>query len=210
MTPLGYLFLDEPPDETLPIPDFRTVGATPIERPSPNLQGTIQAMKRRQAWLRDYLIEEGQAPLDFVGSGKQIKNVVSLAVRIREKLGLNPDWSETLATWEGALRLLRGAAERIGILVASSGVVGLNNHRPLAPQEFRGFVLCDAVDLREQRRFQVSNLRRRLRQLLSTCASPRSPNPFCGGYPLTTPLRSPRLRVRQGSAANLPLPRKIR
>jgi hypothetical protein len=145
MTPLGYLFLDEPPDETLPIPDFRTVGATPIERPSPNLQGTIQAMKRRQAWLRDYLIEEGQAPLDFVGSGKQIKNVVSLAVRIREKLGLNPDWSETLATWEGALRLLRGAAERIGILVASSGVVGLNNHRPLAPQEFRGFVLCDAV-----------------------------------------------------------------
>ncbi len=35
------------------------------------------------------------------------------------------------------------AAERIGVLVATGSVVGLNNHRPLDPQEFRGFVLCD-------------------------------------------------------------------
>ena len=143
MTPLGYLFLDEPPDETLGIPDFRTAGDTPIDRPSPNLLETIQAMKRRQAWMRDYLIEEGQEPLDFVASSTQARNVVSLAARIREKLGLNADWAEVHATWEEALRTFRDAAERLGVLVATSAVVGLNNHRLLDPQEFRGFVLCD-------------------------------------------------------------------
>src|SRR5262245_61964646 len=93
LAPLGYLFLDEPPDEELGIPDFRTVGDTPIDRPSPNLIETVQVMKRRQTWMRDYLIDQGQDPLDFVGSSPQARNVVSLAARIREKLGLDPEWA---------------------------------------------------------------------------------------------------------------------
>src|SRR5271154_5544287 len=143
MTPLGYLFLDTPPDESLPIPDFRTVGDTPVRRPSPNLLETIQAMKRRQAWMRDNLIEEGQQPLDFVGSFRPEQSVEFLAARIRERLGLNDGWSEACSTWEDALRALRAAAERAGVLVATSAVVGLNNFRSLVPQEFRGFVLSD-------------------------------------------------------------------
>lgn len=143
MTPLGYFFLDAPPEEKLPIPDYRTVSDRPVGRPSPNLLETLQVMLRRQAWMRDQLIEQGQSELDYVGSARQSQNVVSVAARIKERLGLNADWSETQATWEDALRTLRAAAERIGILVASSSVVGLNNHRPLDPDEFRGFVLCD-------------------------------------------------------------------
>jgi hypothetical protein len=34
-TPLGYLFLTEPPTETLPIPDFRTVGGCSSSSPQP-------------------------------------------------------------------------------------------------------------------------------------------------------------------------------
>ena len=145
MTPLGYFFLDSPPTEKLPIPDFRTVGDAPIGRPSPNLIDTIQVMLRRQGWMREYLVDDGHDPLDFIASARNVRNVVSLAARIREKLGLTVDWAEPLANWEEALRTLRNAAERIGILVASSGVVGLNTHRPLDPQEFRGFVLCDSI-----------------------------------------------------------------
>ena len=143
MTPLAYLFLEDPPDEQLPIPDFRTVGDTSIERPSPNLIETIQTMQRRQAWMREYVLEDGQPPLKFVGSAQSARNIVSLAARIREALGLNVDWAEQHRTWEDALRTLRNSAERIGVLVATSSVVGLNNHRPLDPEEFRGFVLCD-------------------------------------------------------------------
>ncbi len=144
MTPFGFMFLEEPPVEELPIPDFRTVADRPINRPSPNLVDTIHAMRRRQAWMRDYVNEQGQGELEFVGSAMQARNPLTLAVRIRDTLGLNPDWAEVHATWEEALRTLRESAERIGILVATSSVVGLNNRRPLDPQEFRGFVLCDS------------------------------------------------------------------
>lgn len=144
MTPLGYLFLSKPPEEKLPIPDFRTVGETPIDRPSPNLIDTIHTMQRRQDWMRDFLIEQGQGELPFVGSAKRSRDIEALAKRIRETLGLAVDWSEKLGTWEDALKTLRNSAEGIGILVATSSVVGLNNHRPLNPQEFRGFVLCDS------------------------------------------------------------------
>jgi Zn-dependent peptidase ImmA (M78 family) len=143
MTPFGFLFLDKRPEERLPIPDFRTVGNTPIARPSPNLIETIQTMQRRQAWMRDLLIEEGHAQLGFVGSGKGMSNFKSLAQRIRHELDLDADWAEALGSWEDALRILRNAIERIGILVFSNSVVGLNNHRSLDPEEFRGFVLCD-------------------------------------------------------------------
>ncbi len=143
MTPLGHLFLDAPPEEPLPIPDFRTRGDVPIERPSPNLIETIHTMQRRQSWMREYLIDEGLPPMEFVGSGHKLRNTTSLAARIRERLGLNVDWAEQHGSWEDALRTLRESAERIGVLVATASVVGLNNHRSLDPEEFRGFVLCD-------------------------------------------------------------------
>ena len=100
-------------------------------------------MQQRQAWMREWLIEEGAEPLDFVGSMEQIGNVKSLAQHIRQRLDLDADWAESLPSWEEALQTLRKATERIGVLVFSNSVVGLNNHRPLDPDEFRGFVLCD-------------------------------------------------------------------
>ena len=142
MTPFGYLFLDKPPIEKLPIPDFRTVGDVRIGRPSPNLIETIQVMRRRQSWMRDQAIEAGQEPLSFVGSAK-VGIGLGLATKIRKTLQLDEDWAETESTWEDALRTLRRAIDKLGVVVSVNGIVGLNTHRPLDPQEFRGFVLCD-------------------------------------------------------------------
>src|SRR2546427_4245235 len=68
LTPFGYFFLPEPPEEKLPVPDFRTIKDRGVRRPSPNLLETIYTMQRRQDWMRDYLLEQGVGPMPFVGS----------------------------------------------------------------------------------------------------------------------------------------------
>lgn len=145
MTPLGAMFLDAPPKEELPVPDFRTRNDTPLKRYSPNLLDTIQSMQRRQAWMREWLLDDGTDQLDFVGAATTSANFKSLAQRMRQRLDLDAEWAERLPSWEDALRTLRRAIERIGIMVFSNSVVGLNTHRALDPEEFRGFVLCDPI-----------------------------------------------------------------
>ena len=143
LTPFGYLFLDKPPNERLPIPNFRTRRGDETQRPSANLLATVYAMQQRQAWMREYMIEEGMEQPSFVGSAKGERDPQKVAKSIRARLGLGDGWAAELSYWTEALRKLRAAAEQAGILVASSGVVGTNTHRKLDRGEFRGFVLVD-------------------------------------------------------------------
>lgn len=142
-TPLGYFFLSEPPEDTLPIPDFRTVSGASTRKPSPELLDTVEMMQRRQEWMREYLIEEGAAPLVFVGSASLKDDPNVIAGRIRAQLGFASEWAERESTWSDALRKLRLTIEEVGVLVAINGVVGNDTHRVLDPEEFRGFALCD-------------------------------------------------------------------
>lgn len=142
-TPLGFLFLPEPPEERLPIPDFRTVADRGVRRPSPHLLDTIYAVQLRQEWMRGFLVEQGEPPLAFVGSRTVGDDPGEVAREVRNTLGLQARWSRTLATWEEALRHLIQKIEDVGVLVMVNGVVENNTHRPLDVEEFRGFVICD-------------------------------------------------------------------
>ena len=142
-TPLGMLFLEEPPDLPLPIPDFRTVNDQVVAGPSPDLLDTVYAMQRRQQWLREYLIESDTAPLKFIHSIDINADPIEAAAGIREQLGIGENWAQNIPTWSDALRSLRSAIEEAGIFPVLNGVVGNNTHRKLDPKEFRGFALID-------------------------------------------------------------------
>lgn len=143
-TPLGYFFLAEPPEERLPIPDFRTLNDRGVRRPSPHLLDTIYAVQLRHEWMRGFLIEQGEPALPFVGSCTLQETPEKVAASIRHTLGLEARWSRSLLTWEEALRTLVQKIEGVGVLVMINGVVENNTHRPLDVEEFRGFVLSDA------------------------------------------------------------------
>ena len=142
-TPLGYLFLESPPEERLPIRHFRTIRDEPVERPSPDLLETVQAMQRRQTWMREFLIEEKEVPLPFVGSVTINTEIGETAEGIRNVLGLRTGWAQRYNWWREAFAALRDSTDQAGILVIKNGVVGNNTHRKLDVDEFRGFVLVD-------------------------------------------------------------------
>lgn len=141
-TPVGYFFLNEPPEDKLPIPDFRTVKGQP-QRPSPNLLDTIYTMQSRREWMREFLLEEGQKPLSFIKSATLRTNPAKVAMAMRNILSLSGDWAKRVRTWTEALKLLREAIEDAGVMIVINGVVGNNSYRPLDVAEFRGFALVD-------------------------------------------------------------------
>src|SRR5664280_1764048 len=142
-TPVGFLFLAEPPHEELPIPDFRTFGDKPVRTPTPDLLDTIYACERRQVWYRDYAEANGGEPVELVGSQRLDTPVEHAADALREELGFGLDRRVEFSNWSEALDGLREHAEEAGVLVMANGVVGSNTHRPLNPDEFRGFALVD-------------------------------------------------------------------
>ncbi|HKI02927.1 MAG TPA: ImmA/IrrE family metallo-endopeptidase [Thermoanaerobaculia bacterium] len=142
-TPIGYLFLQEPPIERVPIPDFRTVGNERFDRPSPDLLETIYVCQQRQEWYRDFARSVGEEPLSFVGSVRLTSSVEGTAASIRCALGFDLEERRRMSTWTDALRRFIEQADALGVLVMCSGVVLNNNYRPLDPDEFRGFAMAD-------------------------------------------------------------------
>ena len=142
-TPFGYLYLASPPEERLPIPDFRTVGGLGVQRPSPNLIDVLDDAMQRQDWFRDYLTTHGEQPLPYVGSLSVATPVAEAAARVRQVLAFDVAARAEARTWEEALTLQIEDIESAGILVMRSGIVRSNTHRPLAVEEFRGFALSD-------------------------------------------------------------------
>ena len=143
--PIGYLFLQEPPVEDLPVTDFRTMGDAVVRHPSPDLLDTLYLCQQRQDWYREEARTAGEPPLEFVGSLGTSAEVSFAGALLRDALGFDVEERRQAPTWTEALRQFIEQADALGILVMTSGVVGSNTYRHLDPEEFRGFVLADPL-----------------------------------------------------------------
>lgn len=142
-TPVGYLLLADPPEESLPVPDFRTIGEVEVGQASPDLLDTIYQCQQRQDWYRGYARSHREPRVAFVGTLTVDTDVVEAARQMHTILAFEPD--QRGSSWSDAARHLAGEADRHGILVMVNGVVGSNTHRKLDPREFRGFALADEL-----------------------------------------------------------------
>ena len=142
-TPVGYLYLSEPPDDSLPITDFRTRAGVSPQRPSPNLLDTVYQMQLRQAWMREEMISQEDPLLEFVGAFNLDSSPSQVAIAMSDALQLSGGWAAVEGSWTNALRTLRDQIESAGVLVVFNGVVGNNTRRKLDVEEFQGFALVD-------------------------------------------------------------------
>ena len=141
--PFGYFFLDKPPIEECPIVDYRTVNSLSIPEPSRNLMDTLDLMTDIQDWMVNYVIENGQDELPYVGSAFENKDIKAVAEDIRSSLGLDKEWYSAFSTPIDSFKYLKNLMGNLGILVMMSGIVGNNTRRKLNVEEFRAFTLVN-------------------------------------------------------------------
>ena len=143
--PLGYLYLDTPPIEDIPLPDLRTIANKSLEKPSPEFIDTLYDAYRKQQWYRDYLLDEGSSELEFAGKYKVTDDPTTIASDIQNTLNVNDDLRKESSSWNKFLTSLVRHIEQSRILVLRNSVVGNNVYRKLDVDEFRGFAIYDKI-----------------------------------------------------------------
>lgn len=140
--PFGYLLLEKPPEETLPLPFFRSVnGGKP--KINLNVRDAILTLQRRQDWIREYLAEHGNTPLNFVGRFADNRGMEIVVQDIRNTLGLSDMWASAFRNRDEALDHLKKQIEAVGIFTVFNSVVDNNTRRSIPVDDCRGFVLVD-------------------------------------------------------------------
>ncbi len=141
--PFGYLYLSDPPDEKLPLPDLRTKSGSYRRKPSPDFLEVLYDAQRKQDWYHDYLEGEQSQPVPFVGRFNVKSPVKDVAEDISRALRLDESLRRQVGGREEFLRHVVRRAENAGVLVMRSGIVGNNTRRSLDPEEFQGFAISD-------------------------------------------------------------------
>ncbi|MCZ4093536.1 hypothetical protein [Sinorhizobium psoraleae] len=104
--PFGYLFLKEPPEEKLAIPDLRTVGGDPARKLDLNFRDLLNDALFKRDWFRDFIQDHAGRELEFVGKFTANDSARIVAAAMRKTL-YGVEGSPRTGNWEE-----RGAGER--------------------------------------------------------------------------------------------------
>jgi Zn-dependent peptidase ImmA (M78 family)/transcriptional regulator with XRE-family HTH domain len=138
--PFGYLFLNHPPADQLPIPDLRTVGDQGVPQPSAELLDLVKQTMQQQAWYREYLLKELADPCPVVGICAIGDTVDAVVANMRNRLGVGlfPNRGNS----DDYYRDLIDRIEALGIMVMRRSYLGSTTRR-LRVEEFRGLAIAD-------------------------------------------------------------------
>ena len=143
--PFGYLYLEHPPKESLPIPDLRTLKDIEKTDLSAEFRDLLNSILRKQNWYKSYLENQGIEENEIVGRFSTDNSINEIANDIKHTLGINADNRNKIGSWSQYLSHLCSLAEENNIITLRSGVVGNNTRRKLSVTEFRGFAIYDNI-----------------------------------------------------------------
>lgn len=140
--PFGYLFLNRPPKESLPLPDLRTIGSQQPDQPSAELIDIVQMVLQRKQWFLEYQQDQSAGRNPHIGLFNIDSPASQVVNHMRQvlKVGAHPN----RGYWDEYFRLLIQRIEDAGILVMRQGDMG-HHTRPLSVAEFRGFAIFDPI-----------------------------------------------------------------
>ena len=142
--PFGYLFLDNLPAKTPPIPYYRTLKDA-LPEMIEEVYDIITQVQYWQQWIKELLQDWGHERLPFAGKYTLLSQPMEIIQEIKSILHIQDGWAEVQTSWDHALQYLIDKYEEAGIFVAMSGIVGNNTRRTLHQGQIRGFVLYDDI-----------------------------------------------------------------
>jgi len=133
--PFGYLYLEKPPEEKLPVPDFRTIkNQKPI---SNNLRNLLLYLEQKQLFLEEFFKNENYEELSFIGKYNINDNYKLVANFIRNWLEI-----EKLSKQKFLEDLIEQLNQK-RIFVFRNTILENNTHKKLKIEEIRGAVFVN-------------------------------------------------------------------
>jgi Zn-dependent peptidase ImmA (M78 family)/DNA-binding XRE family transcriptional regulator len=143
--PFAYLFLPNPPEEKVPLPDFRTIKNAAFKKPTPEFIDLLHDILAKHTWYREFAESEGRTDLPFVGSKTLGDPPADTADAIASTLDVTNGFRQSCRNWEQFLSKLIRQAEAKDVLVMRTASVAGNPHRKVSVNEFRGFAISDKI-----------------------------------------------------------------